>query len=915
MNLAGPETALENNVRERASAMARVSAFAAQWLRRNPQLSSWLTDAALADQRLPSQRWPHAQWPLDDDAAAQQALRVFRKNEGWRLIALDCLGIHTVAETLSHASDLAECCIERALQQIEPGFQQRFGIPRDERGEVQRLVVLGMGKLGGGELNFSSDIDLIFAYPQAGTCHGARALSHEDFFVRLGQRLVQVLDEVTAEGQCYRVDMRLRPFGRDGRLALSFAAMEHYYQREGRDWERYAWIKARPVAGDRAAGERLMQQLRPFVYRRYFDYGAIAGVRDLWRRIQQEGTRQRAQHLKLGPGGIRALEFTVQMIQLMRGGREPALRTPSFLQALDAIERARHLGADLARTLRAAYLFLRHVENRLQMRDDAQVHELPEDAAARDELARGLGYAGWSCLEQVLQRHQHAVHEAFTQQLGLGAEPPLAEGPASAWSAVWLGFSLERPDLPPPFHADAAQAVHRFLQHPAVRAIPAPARAHLDTVMPFFLAQCAREKQPDLVLRRLLGLLQTVAGRSTYLNLLGELPGARQRVAEVFARSAWLAERVTLHPLLLDELLDARMAQAPPGDDVIARELRCITPEEGVDIALLALEEAQQNVCFRLALGWLLKRIDAPALSAGLAALAQAIVDRVTHWAAAEMRRGAGVPGTDPVTGLAVLAYGGLGACELGLASDLDLVFVYDAGGAGPEAGQYYARLAQRIVRWLSSTPRQRPLYGIDTRLRPDGSKGFLVTSLDAFADYQRTRAWNWEHLALVRARWVAGDPRLQSALQAVRTAVLVQPRDAREVVRQSGEMRARWRRQVDCSDGTQFDVKQGMGGLVDLEFALQTMVLLHAASHPQLAHDTRTPALIARLAETGHIPTAWSEDLLKAHQGLWACRHESALNLVPAMALRLRCAPWIETITRFMRHVGLEAVHPEENS
>ncbi|MCE3005009.1 MAG: glutamine-synthetase adenylyltransferase, partial [Xanthomonadaceae bacterium] len=402
-------------------ALARVfdaSPFAAEVLCADPALADAATGPWLHDAAPPADRWRPAAWPAADDAEAMRLLRRFRRAESARLVVRDVLGVDAVRATIEGATALAETCIEQALRHLEPGFHARHGTPRRADGDVQRMVVVGMGKLGGGELNFSSDIDLVFAYAEPGTCEGGRGLDFEDFYARLGQRLAQLLGETTADGFCYRVDLRLRPFGSVGRMALSFAAMEHYYQREGRDWERYAWIKARPVAGDIEGGRRLLAALSPFVYRRYLDFTAIDGLREMKRLIDAEVARKDlANHVKLGPGGIRELEFMLQLVQLVRGGREPGLRTPSYYAAMDAAVAAGHAPPDVAASLREAYEFLRRVENRIQMRHDAQAHELPDDAAERGALARGLGYPDWAACDAALGARRARVAAAFAELL------------------------------------------------------------------------------------------------------------------------------------------------------------------------------------------------------------------------------------------------------------------------------------------------------------------------------------------------------------------------------------------------------------------------------------------------------------------------------------------------------------------
>ncbi len=877
--------------RDQLAGAVLVSDFVHERLLVDP--AAWPRHAhAAADARGPGARFP-AQWPLPDDAQAAQALRRWRADESLRLVLRDVAGLDPLETTLAHCTELAEVGIERALAQLEPGFAQRLGTPRGPGGAAQRLAVIGMGKLGGGELNFSSDIDLIFAFGEAGQCDGPRGLANEDYFLRLGQRLIQMLGEVTADGFAFRVDMRLRPFGSAGRLALSLAAMEQYYQREGRDWERYAWIKARPVAGDRAVGATLVEELKPFVFRRYFDYTAFDGLREMKRLIDAEVTRRElADHVKLGPGGIREIEFIVQLVQLVRGGREPALRVPALQPALAAATAAGHLDADGAAALLAAYRFLRRVENRLQMRRDEQVHALPEDAFERARLAAGLGYPDYAALLADIDGHRARVAGAFARTLDGGRTEATGSGASQDWATVWQAL-LAGGNEPPASPFGAAWPALRAWAD-AVRD-EARLRPRVDRLLPQLLAAATRVADPDTALARVLALLRAVAGRPAYLALLDEQRGARERLLSVCARSAFLAERVTAHPLLLDDLLDTRVGRALPDAAGLAAELaqRLAAAAGDAEEEFGALHELKQSTLFRLGLAWLDGRLGADELSLRLAILADVIVRQVLALALRDTVAAHGRLARER-DGLLVLGYGSLGGAELGFASDLDLVFVYDAtlaaatsDGARPlEGTRWFARVAQRVVHWLTTPARAGRLYEADTRLRPDGSKGLLVTSLDAYAEYQRERAWLWEHQALVRARALCGDAALAAEFARIRAQVLALQREPGALRAEVVAMRERWRAQLDRSDGRRFDLKQGRGGLVDLEFLLQARVLESAARHPDLLGATRTADLLQRVSAAGLLGADGAARLLAAHDALLAqalaCTLDQAPRVVP---------------------------------
>jgi glutamate-ammonia-ligase adenylyltransferase len=866
------------------------SDFALDTLVRQPGLFETIGGPAAPPPDLAS--LPEADWP--------RLLRRWRAAESTRLVWRDVAGLDTVEQTLAGSTRLAEQALQAGLAALEGLFAQRHGVLRDDDGNAQRLVVFGLGKLGGGELNFSSDVDLVYAFPEHGGSDGARPLDAEGYCTRLGQRLAQLLGEVTADGFVHRVDLRLRPFGASGRVALSFAAMEQYFQREGRDWERYAWIKARPVAGDIDAGERLLEALRPFVYRRYLDYTALDGLRAMKALIDAEvGRRELADDLKLGPGGIREIEFLAQALQLIRGGREPALRQRSLLPTLAALATAGHLPQAQADALVAAYLFLRRLENRVQMFADAQAHSLPADALARERIALGLGYADVAAMEAALAVQRDIVQDAFADLLQARRRPAASAAPselAAYWSAL--------PDGGDPAvlaAAGFAQAedhhgrLRDFARSPAVRALSDAARVRLDHVLPALLEAAAHSAAPDAALPRGLGLLNSISRRASYLALLDEQPEALRRLVDVVARSALLAERLAGHPLLLDELLDARAAQPPPTGAAlaahIARDLagHGANAEEGdTEAALARLGELRQSLSFRIALATLAQRQPAGASASQLAEVAEQLLAHVLALARTELEAAHGVI---PGAGFAVVGYGSLGGRELGFGSDLDLVFLHDApadavsDGARPlDATRYFARLAQKLVGLLGATTAAGRLYEADVRLRPDGAKGLLVSSLDSFAEYQHQRAWTWEQQALLRARVVAGDAAPATRFAQVRAAVLQRPRDPEAVHAEVRAMRARMRGELDRSDAVHFDLKQGEGGLVDLEFLLQALVLANAAAHPDVDWPTDTPSLIDMLASVAALPSAHAATLRAAHETLLARALDCTLDQRPRL-------------------------------
>ncbi len=842
---------------------------------------------------------------VSDANALRRLLRAFRLREALRLVWRDVNGDDSVATTLAGASVLADTCIEHALRGAERQVAQRHGVVRDAQGRVQRLVVLGLGKLGGGELNFSSDIDLILAYDEDGSSDGARPLDANTYFARVGQAFVALLADRDADGYVYRVDLRLRPFGNAGRLALSFTAMEQYYQREGRDWERYAWIKARVVGGDRIAGARLLDTLRPFVYRRYLDYGAFAGLREMKSLIDAEVARKDlAGNLKLGPGGIREIEFIVQLVQLIRGGREPTLRARGLLEALAACEQRGFIPLERARALREAYLFLRRAENRVQMFADEQTHALPDDETVRARIALSLGFADAAALDGEVARHRAVVAEEFAALMAVEARSD-AQRTQAQWMALWSALAaadeVDAAALADAGFAPAQEAaaeLEALLGSVTYRNMSTRSRERLDRVMPALFAAAAAQAEPVACLVRLLRLVQAVARRSVYLALLDEQPAALRRLSRVFAASAFLAERVIAHPLLLDELFDDRVEQDAPTrediDDELSRRLAALVDADA-EAEIELIQEVRQSALFRIGLAFLGKRLDAVATARALSDVAEIVLARVLRIAERDLVAAHGRLDGRSNAGLAIVAYGSLGGAELGFGSDLDLVFLYDSDsvqgesdGVRPLDGQrWYARLAQRVVHLLGTLTRAGRLYEVDVRLRPDGSKGMLVLGLGAYESYLRERAWTWELQALVRARAVAGDVGLARRFAQLRDDLLALPRDAAIVRGEVVAMRARWRAERDRSDAQRFDLKQGEGGLVDVEFLLQALVLAGANGHASLRNSGNSAELIALLARCDALDAGDAQSLAQAHAELLDRAIRCTLDARPRIVLR----------------------------
>ncbi len=854
------------------------------------------------------------------------ALRRFRSREMIRVAWRDLAGLAGLAETLGDLTDVAEVAVGAALDRLHGWQRQRYGEPRDADGQPQRLVVLGMGKLGGRELNFSSDIDLIFAYPRQGQTDGARAISNEEFFRRLGQRLGKILAEATADGFVFRVDLRLRPFGDSGPLAMSFAAFEDYYQHHGRDWERYAMIKARVIAGDREAGERLLASLRPFVYRRYLDYSAFEALRGMKALIAQEVERKgMRRNIKLGPGGIREIEFIGQAFQLIYGGREPALRERGILRVLDTLGASGRLPVAAVDSLKRAYDFLRRVENRLQAWADQQTHDLPEDELAKLRLAFAMGYPGWGAFTLELARHVEAVTQQFAQVFG-GTAMPEPNAGKSDLAVLWRGDPGEENALQlltERGFEKPAQAWNRLraLKHGfSYRTMSPRGRERLDTLVPRVLEAVAATPQPAATLERVFDLLEAVARRSVYLALLADHPQALAQLVKLCAASGWIGTHLARYPLLLDDLLNPAVLYAPLDRSQLALELEqqlARAPADDPEEVLNALRYFKQAQVLRVAAADVSGAMPLMIVSDHLTEIAETLLRKVLELAWADLLPKFGQPrcvvdGAQREARFAVVAYGKLGGIELNYGSDLDLVFLHDSAGDrqltdGPrqiDNPTFFARLVQRIIHLLTTRTGAGDLYEVDTRLRPSGRAGLLVSSFEAFAEYQHHQAWTWEHQALTRTRMVAGPPELAERYRGIRRAVLQRERDPAALRQEVRDMRERMRAELDASTADRFDLKQGRGGIADIEFMVQYKILANAYRYPDLLIYTDNIRQLDGLERFGILSIADAARLRNAYRGLRRRIHLLKLQEQPALVPVAEVHDARESVIRIWRRL-----------
>jgi glutamate-ammonia-ligase adenylyltransferase len=871
--------------------------------------------------------------PIGEDAL-RSALRRLRSEVFCAVMERDLAGHADVAEVTGTMTDLAEAAIQRAIEVLCADLEALYGEPRAAGGSRLTLGVVGMGKLGGRELNVSSDIDLIFVYEDDGeTAGGSRAaISTQEFFTRLGRRLIGALAEPTADGYVFRVDMRLRPNGDSGPLVCSLGMLEEYFYVQGREWERYAWIKGRLVSELRSdAARRLSQQLdalvKPFVYRRYLDFGVIGAIRSLHRQIREEAQRRatmrpdKADDIKLGRGGIREIEFSAQVFQLIRGGQDAGFRIRPTLAVLRHAAGRGLIAPSVCADLSNAYRFLRELEHRLQYRNDAQTHALPVDADERARLAASLGFADFAALSRTLNAHRGRVEAQFDQIFAdkAGASQAADAGgidavrPGELWSSALDDEAADEEgiarlqaagfDEAPQVHARLS-AVRRSARY---QGLPERNRERFDKIAARALNATAamepREKRSS-ALARMIDLLEAVGRRGAYLALLNEYPAALERVLAVLSDSRWAAGYLIRHPQLLDELLDDEAIGSPFDWPEFKASLRArLAAADGAEQQMDLLRHAHQAEVFRILLIDLAGRLTVEQVSDRLSELADSVLDVTidTVWQQLPKRH-------REAPRFAVIAYGKLGGKELGYASDLDLIFLFD--DPDDAAADIYATFTRRLITWLTTATGAGTLFDVDLRLRPNGESGLLITDLDAFRRYQlregdaANTAWVWEHQALTRARFCAGDTQIGREFEDIRRRVLTTPRDAGPLAAEIVAMRERVAVGHPNRTGL-FDVKHDRGGMVDIEFIVQYWVLLHAAHDPELIHNTGNIALLREVARFGLMSAEEAETVGAAYRTYRKLQHRLRLDgMEKACVPHERIEPEREAVLGLWRRV-----------
>ncbi len=837
-----------------------------------------------------------------DEPQFLQRLRLYRQWWMVRLIALDLQQKIDLPILTAHLSKLADVCVNASLLWSQHKYASLYGQALDSAGDVQSMIVIGMGKLGGNELNLSSDIDLIFAFREHGdTQGGKKSLSHQEYFTKLGQKLIQHLDQVTADGFVFRVDMRLRPFGQSGALVLNLDSLENYYQDQGRDWERYAMIKARVMAGSEQDVMAFEALRKPFVYRKYLDFGAIGALRDLKRMIAKEVRRKGIEHnIKLGQGGIREVEFIAQALQILHGGRDQGLQIPALLEVLPYLAQQEYLSLQETTQLQQAYLLLRRTEHALQAIKDEQTQLLPEDDLARLRLAIMVGFQSWQELNDALWSARHQVHDYFVDLIEDDEETDQGKEQQETWRILLkvpgdedairdaiANISWQQEEL-------VVQRISQLLSSRTLVFMQPIGQERLALFLAAFMSQLEEEDNPDLVLERVFPILEAVLRRTAYLVLLCENQTALTHLIRLCRESAWFTEAISTTPALLDELLDANTLFSPPDKAMLEDELKQILlrlPEDDEEAQMDAMRRFRRSIILRIAACDITGILPVMKVSDHLTWLAEVLLEQVLKQSWFYLTKKHGYPVSygeafhEPQ--LAIIGYGKSGGWELGYDSDLDLVFIHDAQGNGSTDGTrsidnltFYTRLGQRLIHMITSFTAAGRLYEVDMRLRPSGNSGLLVSSLEAFKDYQQKEAWVWEHQALTRARGLAGDPALLNRFEECRKGIIATVRDRSVLRAEVIKMREKMRSHLDTGSKEKgFDLKQGAGGIIDIEFMVQYFVLAWSCQHPELMTYSDNVRQLEALSELGLLPAEKVAGMIETYTLFRARTHRQALQ------------------------------------
>jgi glutamate-ammonia-ligase adenylyltransferase len=838
-----------------------------------------------------------------------KALRQMRRRAMIHIIWRDALKIAHTLETTRALSELADVCVNRSIAFLLPDLEQRHGKPLSkETQEEQHLIVIGMGKLGGWELNLSSDIDLIFAYHDSGNTTGPKVISNQEFFIKLGQKLILALDKHTIDGFVFRTDMRLRPYGQSGPLVMNYASLEEYYQNQGRDWERYAMVKARLMTGeDTPAAQELIALLRAFTYRVYIDYSAFESLRSMKAMINAEVRRRGLeQNVKLGPGGIREIEFIVQAFQLIRGGQEKHLQSRELVEVLDMLAADGYLPTSATTELKAAYFFLRDSEHAIQAVRDEQTQQLPDDELTQARIAHSMRCSDWSNYLTQLNQYRSIVSHHFSHIVAHDDEQQDPET-EHEWLDLWHGELHDAAEAeflqqhPCAGEENVRAIIDRFRESRAVNLMQQVGRERLETLMPRLLKEVWQQDNSAETLSRIIPLLEAVLRRTAYLVLLSENPQALHQLVRLCAASSWVAEYITRTPLLLDELLVPETLFRLPDSAELKEELHLRLLRIEADDLEQQMEQLRQYVRahkLRAAACEVMGKLTLMQVSDYLTRLAETTLDMVTHLAFEQMVAKYGYPTNADKEAIyspefLIVGYGKVGGLELSYSSDLDVVFIHNAHAGRATTGDraldnsvFYTRMGQRMVHICTAQTRSGDLYEIDLRLRPSGSSGMIVASMNAFKEYQAKHAWTWEHQALVRARIICGPSDLGQQFQTIRNDILQQARDPQTLREEVRAMRQKMRDNLGSKDtsGQQFHLKQDAGGIVDIEFLVQYGVLAWSHQHPALLQVTDNMRLLDAFADVGLMAPQDCQTLQEIYLSYRAETHRRALQQQPLL-------------------------------
>jgi len=894
---------LESNLDSELVKVLFFSEFVANSLGRNPELFIALiqsNDLLKSYSALTYKTKLESQISHEKDInKVKQILLKIKVYESIRIAWRDLTNRATLEETLEDLSALAGAIVDYAIKAIYNEVADMYGFPVDREGNFQGIIVLGMGKLGAGELNFSSDIDLIFIYPKQGYTNGDNVISNEEFFTKVCRKFLKVFSAGTHENNFYRIDTRLRPFGAGGPIVMNSAAFEEYYQAQGREWERYAMIKAKPIAGDIKEGDLLLKGLNSFIYRRYFDYGSFDSFREMKRRItQQVKNKKLKNNIKLGAGGIREIEFFGQLFQLIRGGVEPKLQERKILKVLDLLQTHKCIEQAPKDDLKKAYLFLRLFENRLQEYADLQTHDIPEKEENKLILALSLGYKTWDALSIDLDHHMNRVHHHFSQLL-VTQDNNKSDHHTQELKELWVNIN------DPQFAEDAISingfkdsekvlSILKLLEaHPNTRRLTTNGRKKLARLIPLLVRKISEHSDPELILIKLIDLIITIERRTCYLSLLIENESALETLITLAKKSPWIITFLSNHPALLDELMHPATLYSPPNRDALEKEMKdrmAAIPKGDVEFILEELCVFRQVNMLRVAAADVSGNYPLMKVSDHLTYIAETVLTQVLQVSWDIVTQKYGLPenilsGGLDCCGFAIAAYGKVGGLEMGYKSDIDIVFLHKCG-SGVTTGsnksieniRFYSNLGQRIINMLTMHTPAGTLYGADMRLRPGGESGMIVSHIEAFEEYLKDQAWTWEHQALIRARPVAGDLDICLKFNEIRMNVLTLKRDPIILKDEVGQMRERMRDERLKIKQDLFHLKQSVGSIVDIEFLVQYLVLRYAHAFPDLTIWTDNMRLLESLDGEGVITGCESEQLQDAYLAMRKAIHR--LNL-----------------------------------